>query len=246
MLHLGTSETLSAATCFHLTLVEEFALLVSGRRLLVPHMAERVRPIWRWRTAPSRGSGWPARCGRTAPTTAHRRVSGQRCGGYVKCTATSSRSAANDFGWIPGWKWTSRSSPDLAQRLIEAPDDESLGRAHLLVDQVELLPDWDEEWIAANRERYRLARLAALESAACALLARGQAGPALFAALAVVRTEPLRESARRIVMRAHLAQGNKVEAIQEHHRYRRLLRSDFGVDPSAEMDELLSMCFRSA
>ena len=60
----------------------------------------------------------------------------------------------------------------LAQRLVVAPDDESLDQVHLLIDHVELLPDWDEEWVAANRERYRLARLAALENAACALLDR--------------------------------------------------------------------------
>ena len=62
--------------------------------------------------------------------------------------------------------------------------------------------------------------------------------------MAVVDAEPLRESARRIVMRVHLAQGNIAEAIQEHHRYRRLLQSEFGVEPSDEMDALLSGCYR--
>jgi DNA-binding SARP family transcriptional activator len=109
---------------------------------------------------------------------------------------------------------------------------------------VELLPDWDEEWVAATRERYRLARLAALESAACALLERKQLGSALITAGAVVQAEPLRESARRIVMRVHLAQGNTVEAIREHQRYRRLLRSEFGVEPCAEMDALVADCYR--
>jgi DNA-binding SARP family transcriptional activator len=62
--------------------------------------------------------------------------------------------------------------------------------------------------------------------------------------MAVVDAEPLRESARRIVMRIHLAQGNTVEAIQEHHRYRRLLRTEFGVEPSAEIAEMLAVCYR--
>jgi DNA-binding SARP family transcriptional activator len=246
VLHVGAPENVSAATLFHLTLVEEFALLISGQRLLVPHIAERVlsylalanRPVARVRLA---GALWPdstddgaSKSLRTALwrlRQVHRNlveISGERL--------RLDPRVAVDISQLT----------DLAERLIQAPDDESLGQAHLLVDHVELLPDWDEEWIAANRERYRLARLAALESAACALLARGQPGPALFAALAVVRTEPLRESARRIVMRAHLAQGNTVDAIQEHHRYRRLLRSEFGVDPSAEMEELLSVCFRRA
>ena len=38
----GAREKISAATYFRLTLVEEFALLMSGHRLLVPHVAERV------------------------------------------------------------------------------------------------------------------------------------------------------------------------------------------------------------
>ena len=45
-------------------------------------------------------------------------------------------------------------------------------------------------------------------------------------------------------MRIHLAQGNTVGAIQEHHRYRRLLRSEFGVEPSADMTELLAVSYR--
>ena len=245
MLHVDAPETISAATYFNLTLVEEFALLISGRRLLVPHIAERVltylalanRPVARLRLA---GALWPDCTDDSASKS-------------LRTALWRLRQVHRDLVEISGERL--RLDPrvavdilqltDLAQRLIQAPD-ESLAQAQLLVDHVELLPDWDEEWIVANRERYRLARLAALESAACALLECGQPGPALFAALAVVRTEPLRESARRIVMRAHLAQGNTVEAIQEHHHYRRLLRSEFGVDPSAEMDELLSGCFRSA
>lgn len=246
MLHVGAPENVSTASYFHLTLVEEFALLIGERRLVIPHIAERVltylalanRPVARLRLA---GALWPdctdhkaSKCLRTALWRLR-----QVDGNLVETSGERLRldpRVAVDISQLT----------DLAQRLVLGPDDESLGQAHLLVVHVELLPDWDEEWVAVNRERYRLARLAALESAACALLDRGQPGPALFAARAVVEAEPLRESARRIVIRGHLANGNIVEAIQEHHRYRRLLRLEFGVDPSAEMDELLSACLRSA
>jgi DNA-binding SARP family transcriptional activator len=240
MLHSATS----AATYVQLTLVEEFALLMNGRRLSMPHIAERVltylalvnRPVARARLA---GALWP-------DCTDHR---------ASKCLRTALwrlRQVDSDLVEIRGERLCldpkvvvdiSRLN-DVAQRLVLAPDGESLGQVHLLIDHVELLPDWDEEWVAVNRERYRLGRLAALESAACALLDRGQPGPALIAASAVVETEPLRESARRIVMRGHMAQGNTIEAIQEHRRYRRLVRSEFGVDPSAAMEELLSACYR--
>ena len=240
----STREKTSAATYFQVTLVEEFALLISGQRLLVPHMAERVltylalanRPVARVRLA---GALWP-------DCTDHRASKSLRTALWrlrqVDCNLVEV--TGERLRLDPEVEVDISQLAELAQRLIVSPDTESLSQLHLLVDHVELLPDWDEEWVVANRERYRMARLAALESAACALLDRGQPGLALLAALAVVDAEPLRESARRIVMRIHLAQGNAVEAIQEHHRYQRLLRCEFDVDPSAEMDELLSTCCR--
>jgi DNA-binding SARP family transcriptional activator len=239
-----TQDRMSAGTYFYLSLVEEFALLTSSQRLAVPHIAERVltylalanRPVARVRLA---GALWP-------DSTDH---------GASKCLRTALwrlRQVDRSLIEISGERLRLDPSVSvdvsqlnaLAQRLVVAPDSESLGQVQLLIDHVELLPDWDEEWVAANRERYRLARLAALESAACELLNRDQHGPALIAAMAVVGAEPLRESSRRIVMRVHLAQGNIVEAIREHHRYQLLLQSEFGVDPSAEMTDLLSGCYR--
>jgi DNA-binding SARP family transcriptional activator len=240
----GARENTPAAV--YLTLVEEFALLISGRHMLIPHISERVltylalanRPVARARLA---GALWPDTTDHSASKSLRNALWRLR---QVDCNLVEisgervrlDQQVAVDISDLN----------NLAQRLILAPDTESLGQAQLLVDNVEFLPDWDEEWLAANRERYRLARLAALESAACTLLDRGQPGAALIAALAAARTEPLRESARRIVMRAHLAQGNTAEAIQEHHRYRQLLRLEFDVEPSAAMDELLSACYRQS
>jgi DNA-binding SARP family transcriptional activator len=243
MLQTSSTETRSTTTYFHLTLVEEFALLISGRRLLVPHMAERVltylalanRPVARVRLA---GELWP-------DCTDH---------GASKSLRTALwrlRQVDRNLVEINGERL--RLDPkvevdiaqltELAQKLVLAPGTESLRHVRLLIDHAELLPDWDEEWVAVNRERYRLARLAALESAAAALLERSQPGPALIAALAVVQAEPLRESARRIVMRVHIGQGNTVDAIHEYQRYRRLLQAEFGVDPSPDMDQLIAACY---
>jgi DNA-binding SARP family transcriptional activator len=239
-----TYETISNATDVRLTLVEEFALLMSGQRLMVPHVAERVltylaladRPVARLRLA---GALWPdcpdqsaSKCLRSALWRLRQvdrnlvEISGERLRLDPEVTVDVSRLSA------------------LAHRLVVAPDVDSLNQVELLVDHVDLLPDWDEEWVAANRERYRLVRLAALESAACAFVELGESGRALITAMAVVDAEPLRESARRIVMRIHLAQGNNVEAIQEYRRYRRLLLSEFGVEPSADTAALLAACYR--
>jgi DNA-binding SARP family transcriptional activator len=127
----------------------------------------------------------------------------------------------------------------LAKRLIHQPDPGALGRLPLLVECVELLPDWDDEWVVADRERYRLLRLEALERAALALMERHRLGDALIAALAAVQAEPLRESACRLVMQVQIAQGNAAEAIHSYHEYQSLLRQELNLVPSRLMDQLV-------
>ena len=55
---------------------------------------------------------------------------------------------------------------------------------------------------------------------------------AVEAALAVVGAEPLRESARRLLIEAHLAEGNVVEACRAYHAYEDLALRELGVQPS--------------
>ena len=128
---------------------------------------------------------------------------------------------------------------DLAKRLIHQPDPGSLARLSLLIECVELLPDWEDEWVVADRERYRLLRLEALERAASALMERCHLGDALIAALAAVQAEPLRESARRLVVQVQIAQGNVAEAIHSYREYQSLLRRELGLEPSPLMDQLI-------
>jgi hypothetical protein len=101
---------------------------------------------------------------------------------------------------------------NLALRLIHQPDPGGLSQLPLLVECGELLPDWEDDGVVADRERYRLLRLEALERAALTLMERRQLGDALIAALAAAQTEPLRESARRLVVQVQVAQGNVAEA----------------------------------
>jgi DNA-binding SARP family transcriptional activator len=54
-----------------------------------------------------------------------------------------------------------------------------------------------------------------------------------------VGIEPLRESARRAVVRVHLAEGNIVEAIRARGAYCELLHRELGVGPTPLMEELM-------
>ena len=104
----------------------------------------------------------------------------------------------------------------------------------------DLLPDWYDEWLVTERERFRQLRLCALESAAERLISGGWHGRAIQAALMAVGEDPLRESAHRLLVRAHLAQGNQNEALLDYQRYREGLRTELQVDPSPLFDELIS------
>lgn len=104
----------------------------------------------------------------------------------------------------------------------------------------ELLPGWDEEWVLLERERLRQLRLHALDSLAEALVREGKPALALEAAWASVRSEPLRESAHRAAVSAHLAEGNLNEAVRQYRSFQRLLREELGVEPSPQFTRMLA------
>lgn len=125
-----------------------------------------------------------------------------------------------------------------AQRLLDpsTSDCPSLNR-FLMHD--DLLPDWYDDWVAIERERYRQLRVHALEQLCERLLAAERFGEASEAGHAAVRIEPLRESAHRLVVRVHLAEGNESEALRHYNRFRDLLAGELALAPSAKMTALV-------
>jgi DNA-binding SARP family transcriptional activator len=103
----------------------------------------------------------------------------------------------------------------------------------------ELLPDWYDDWVLFERERFRQLGLHALEALVEQQLAAGRPRRALEAALAAVRGEPLRESAHRALIRVHLAERNAGEALRQYEECRRLLRERLGLEPSPELAALM-------
>jgi DNA-binding SARP family transcriptional activator len=119
---------------------------------------------------------------------------------------------------------------------LETGEDQEAGSAAL---EGELLPDWYDEWVADERERFRQLRLHALEMMADRLAGSGRWGAAVLAALAAVSADPLRESAHRAVIKVHLAEGNMAEAIRQLRRCERLMIDEVGVPPSPSLAELI-------
>lgn len=133
-----------------------------------------------------------------------------------------------------------------AKRLIGPETD--LPVDDIDVDELsnELLPDWDEEWLHDEREQLRQLRVHALEALCCRLGNGGRGAEAVYAGQAAVVAEPLRESAQRVLIRAHLAEGNLSEAHRQFEIYRRLLWDNLQLPPSPEMTRLLAGALRAA
>ena len=103
----------------------------------------------------------------------------------------------------------------------------------------DLLPGWYDDWVLLERERLRQLRMHTLEVVAGRLSAAGRHGEALQAAYAAVRAEPLRESAHRVVVAVHLAEGNVAEAVRAYDVFRDLIQGELGVPPSELMTGLV-------
>ena len=80
----------------------------------------------------------------------------------------------------------------------------------------DLLPDWNEDWVLIERERFRQARLHALEALCDRFSEAGRMMPAIQAGLAAVTADPFRESAHRALIRTHLREGNRSEALRQY------------------------------
>lgn len=103
-----------------------------------------------------------------------------------------------------------------------------------------LLPDWYDEWVSTERERWLQLRLHALERLSDLLVSAGRFAEAVDVALAAVGVEPLRESAQRALIKVYLAEGNAVNAVRQYERYRRMLVRELHVSPSGLMNELMA------
>lgn len=99
----------------------------------------------------------------------------------------------------------------------------------------ELLPGWYDDWVLMERERIRQLRLHALEVLCERLSTAGRHGQAVDAGLCAVAEEPLRESAQRALIAAHLREGNACEALRQYQAYRTLLWASLGLEPSFEL-----------
>jgi DNA-binding SARP family transcriptional activator len=127
-----------------------------------------------------------------------------------------------------------------AQALLR-PAEDGVGSddLELLRDAGDLLPDWYEDWVLIERERFRQLRLHALEALCRRLSRAGRHAEATEAGMAAIACEPLRESAHRAVVEVHLAEGNTAEALRQYELCRELLECQLGLAPTAAFQLLV-------
>lgn len=231
-----------AADDFHLSLLGAFELAEGAVPLVLPGGAQRLlaflalqdRTVTRSATA---GTLWPE----ASETHAHASLRSA-----LSRLDASTREAIEvdvlDLRLAPGVAVDIRDARALAHRLLivnTVPSAADLTAAAIAALSSELLPDWYDEWAIVNAEDWRQLRLHALEALAASLAEAERYADAVAAALAVIKAEPLRESAHAALIRVHLAEGNQSEALRAFDRYRALLRTELGLEPTPALFALI-------
>lgn len=152
------------------------------------------------------------------------------------------RSTARDLWLSPELQVDVERTRALAIALL----DTRPGEASALLEQVhwtdfaeDILPEWDAPWLLDHQFSYQRLRLDALERLSNLLVREQMYGAAVQAALMVVQTDPLRDSAHEALIRAYVAQGNRNDAINHYRAYRRQLRDELGLEPAMAVGRML-------
>jgi ABC-type transport system substrate-binding protein/DNA-binding SARP family transcriptional activator len=98
------------------------------------------------------------------------------------------------------------------------------------------LPGDDGPWVEEKRRELGAIRVHALSVLAESCIRLGDAHEAARWASELVALEPFRESGYRQLMQAHVAAGNRAEALRVYDRCRRLLAEELGTYPSPETE----------
>jgi DNA-binding SARP family transcriptional activator len=139
-------------------------------------------------------------------------------------------------GLNPAWVTTDVADFETAlQAAAEQREDAS--RAALLARAVELyrgdlLPGYYEDWIFPEQQRLEELFFHALRQLITLYEQAGDGDRAIPYALRAVSADPLREEARRELMRLYAAAGQPAAALRQFHELERLLKEELGETPS--------------
>jgi DNA-binding SARP family transcriptional activator/streptogramin lyase len=126
------------------------------------------------------------------------------------------------------------------EALVAGDEDKAKAQATLAASLVErpFLPGDDGTWVDGKRRELTEIRVRALSVLAEACLRSGAASEATKWAEQAIALEPFRETGYRRLMEAHVAAGNRAEALRVYERCRRLLAEELGAYPSPETESI--------
>ena len=104
----------------------------------------------------------------------------------------------------------------------------------------DLLPDWYDDWLEIERERLRQLTLRVLDARARRAIDDHQPGEAIQLALTAMAIDPLRAASYRLLMEAHLAEGNEHDARRTLDGYRLRLGSDPCASVPPDLEAMLT------
>jgi len=128
-----------------------------------------------------------------------------------------------------------------AEEALAEGDLEEAGRTAALAESLvrePFLPGDDGAWVDERRRELADVHGRALNVLVDDRLRSGDARWAAKWAEEAVASEPFRESGYRRLMEAHVAAGDRAEALRVYERCRRLLADEFGAYPSPETEAL--------
>jgi DNA-binding SARP family transcriptional activator len=234
-------EPLAGASCedVRLSLLGGFGLRVDGERIELPHSAQRLisflalQPRVPLRRVFVAGSLW------TEASEAQANSSLRSALWRLQARVRLVEATGTQLALGPWVRDDLAPLTALSGRLTGEGSPPSRAEVLALTQTGELLPDWYDDWLIVERERVRQRRLHALEAACRSLTAAGRYADALDAGLAAIAVEPLRETGHVVVIEAHLAEGNLIEASRQYEQLRDLVRQHLGTHPSARVRDLL-------
>lgn len=122
--------------------------------------------------------------------------------------------------------------PDPAVLLDSHMSLEKLYRGGLAINETE------NKVIISQRERYRATYVDSMLSGAELSLSRKDTRMALWFARKAMAEERSREDVYQVLMRAQMQAGQRCSAIRTFFEYRKFMKAELGLDPSAEMQSL--------
>jgi SARP family transcriptional regulator, regulator of embCAB operon len=146
---------------------------------------------------------------------------------------------------LPEGTWVdvlaAESAAQEAEGFLETNEPQSATAAAALAESVTrspFLPGDDGPWAEEKRRELAEVRARALSALTEANLRADKPAEAVRWAGLAVEAEPFRESGYRRLMEAHVAAGNRAEALQVYEKCRRVLAEELGAYPSPETESI--------